>query len=142
MSGVSPTVVCVTPDTQIYFFDHPKRQPQTLRLSFSISRLSRQLQGMYPPMPSGKSTAVSGQTVYATHCPGHNDVTIHVAMPFAVSSGQATATSSCRWLVDYSSESRLFDLSAIISNATLSSCVYPPCMHTKNGRTFVFSHLP
>lgn len=39
MSGVSPTVVCVTPDTQIYFFDHPKRQPQTLRLSFSVSHL-------------------------------------------------------------------------------------------------------
>lgn len=29
-------------------------------------------------------------------------------MPFAVSSGQATTTSSCRWLKDYSSESRSY----------------------------------
>lgn len=39
MSGVSPTTVCVTPDTQIYFFDRPEEQPQTLRLSFSVSHL-------------------------------------------------------------------------------------------------------
>lgn len=39
MSGVSHFDKCVTPDTQIYFFDHPKRQPQTLRLSFSVSHL-------------------------------------------------------------------------------------------------------
>lgn len=89
----------------------------------------RQLKGMCPPMPSGKSTAVSGQTVYATHCPGHSCDHSCFAMPFAVSSGQATCKPMQWWLKDYSSESRLFDLSAIISNATLSSCVRPPCVH-------------
>lgn len=34
-----PLSCALLPTRTVYFFDHPKRQPQTLRLSFSVSHL-------------------------------------------------------------------------------------------------------
>lgn len=142
MSGVSHSVECVTPDTQIYFFDRSKEQPQTLRLSFSVSHLQTAKRN------------VPAHALWQVNC-GFRSDSVRYSLPWSLKCDHSCCNALCCQLrashhyklMQVASglffRSRLFDLSAIISNATLSSCVYPPLfLHTKNGRTFVFSHLP
>ena len=137
MSGVSPTVVCVTPDTQIYFFDHPKRQPQTLRLSFSVSHLQTAKRN------------VPAHALWQVNC-GFRSDSVRYSLPWSLKCDHSCCNALCcqlraSHLQAYAMVAKglffripFFDLSAIISNATLSSCVRPPCVQNKKWEDFCF----
>lgn len=130
MSGVSPTVVCVTPDTQIYFFDHPKRQPQTLRLSFSVSHLQTAKRN------------VPAHALWQVNC-GFRSDSVRYSLPWSLKCDHSCCNALCCQL-RASHHYKLMQVASglffripslrsecynLNSNATLSSCVRPPCVH-------------